>query len=211
VIARDQLERIVRELAVRGITLICDETYMHFVFDGVHSSAGSIPAWRENVIIVGTFSKSFAMTGWRVGFLIADRRVCEEAIKIQDAMIICAPAISQAAVEAAIRDDWNYITRFHEELRKRRSALQAALARIPALRWEPSAGGFFAFVRTVEEYDSEQLASAILQRAHVVTIPGAAFGRCGQRFLRLSYGAVDVDELVEAGSRLEEFFAGASS
>ena len=211
VIARDQLERIVGELAVRGITLICDETYMHFVFDGVHSSAGSIPGWRENVIIVGTFSKSFAMTGWRVGFLIADRRVCEEAIKIQDAMIICAPAISQAAVEAAIRNDWNYITRFHEELRNRRSALQAALARIPSLQWEPTGGGFFAFVRIVEEHNSDQLASAILERAHVVTIPGAVFGRCGQGFLRLSYGAVGVDELVEAGSRLEEFFAGASS
>jgi len=68
-------------------------------------------------------------------------------------------------------------------------------------------GGFFAFVRIPDQYDSEQLASAILERAHVVTIPGAAFGQCGERFLRLSYGAVDVDALVEACSRLEKFFA----
>jgi aspartate/methionine/tyrosine aminotransferase len=206
VIAHDQLERIVGELSARGITLICDETYLHFVFDGVHSSAGSIPGWRQNVVIVGTFSKSFAMTGWRVGFLIADRQVCAEAIKIQDAMIICAPVISQMAVEAAIRTDWNYITRFHDELRHRRSALKTALGRIPALHWEPTGGGFFAFVRIPDEHESEALASAILDRAKVVTIPGSSFGKSGERFLRLSYGAVSTDELVEACDRLAEFF-----
>ena len=206
VIARDQLEHIVRELSARGITLICDETYMHFVFDGAHSSAGSIDGWRENVIIVGTFSKSFAMTGWRVGFLIADREVCAEAIKIQDAMIICAPVISQKAVEAAIRDDWNYITRFHDELRHRRSAFKTALGRIPALHWEPTGGGFFAFVRT-PEHESEQLAATILNRAHVVTIPGSSFGHSGEGYLRLSYGAVSTPELVEGCDRLRQFFA----
>ena len=207
VIERDQLERIVRELSARGITLICDETYLHFVFDGVHSSAGSVEGWRENVIVVGTFSKSFAMTGWRVGFLMADRRVCEQAIKIQDAMIICAPVISQVAVEAVIRDDWNYITRFKDELQDRRSTLQTALARIPALHWEPTGGGFFAFVRIPDPLNSTEVASAILERAHVVTVPGASFGGWGEGFLRLSYGAASIEELVEACNRLGEFFA----
>jgi len=206
VIERAELERVVRETSARGITVICDETYMHFVFDGVHTSAGSVPGWQKNVIIIGTFSKSFAMTGWRVGYLLADRQFCEEAIKVQDAMIICAPVISQMAVEAAIRDDWNYIARFHEELRKRRSALQAALARIRALHWEPTGGGFFAFVRVPDTAHSEALATAILDRAHVVTIPGSAFGSWGEGFLRLSYGAVDAGELVDACDRLGEFF-----
>jgi len=207
VIERKELERTVFELSRRGITLISDETYMHFVFDGTHNSAASTESWKENVVIVGTFSKSFAMTGWRVGYLLADHRVCQEAIKIQDAMIICAPIISQKAVEAAIRDDWNYITRFHGELRRRRTVLGDAIARIPALHWAPTAGGFFAFVRIPDGQDSEQLAAAILERAHVVTIPGASFGRCGERFLRLSYGAASVDELIEACGRLGEFFA----
>ncbi|MFL6278733.1 MAG: pyridoxal phosphate-dependent aminotransferase [Vicinamibacterales bacterium] len=206
VIERDELERTVYELSRRGITLISDETYLHFVFEGTHNSAASIHAWKENVVVVGTFSKSFAMTGWRVGYVMANPRVCEQAIKIQDAMIICAPVISQKAVEAAIRDDWNYITRFHGELRHRRTVLRDGIARIPALHWEPAAGGFFAFVRIPDGQDSEQLAAAILDRAHVVTIPGASFGRCGERFLRLSYGAAAVDELVEACSRLSEFF-----
>jgi len=203
----DELERIVSECAARGITVISDETYMHFVFDDRHRSAASIPAWQDNVVVVGTFSKSFAMTGWRVGYLMADARFCEQAIKIQDAMIICAPVISQKAVEAAIRDDWNYIMGFHGELQRRRTALRAGIARIPALHWEPTSGGFFAFVRIPAGIGSEALASAILDRAHVVTIPGAAFGRCGEGFLRLSFGAVEVDELAEACDRLEAFFA----
>jgi aminotransferase len=207
VIARDELAQIVAEVAARGITLISDETYLHFVFEGQHVSAASLPGWQANVVVVGTFSKSFAMTGWRVGFLLADRRLCDQAIKVQDAMIICAPVISQRAVEAAIRDDWNYVTRFHDELSRRRTTLQASLAHIPALHWQPTGGGFFAFVRIPERQDSEQLATAILDRAHVVTIPGAAFGRSGERFLRLSYGAVGVDELAEACGRLAKFFA----
>ena len=206
VIARDDLERIVVELSNRGITLISDETYLHFVFDGPHVSAASFPGWQANVIVVGTFSKSFAMTGWRVGFLMADRQLCDQAIKVQDAMIICAPVISQRAVEAAIRDDWNYVTQFHDELGRRRNTLRESLARIPALHWQPTGGGFFAFVRIPERQDSEQLAAAILDRVHVVTIPGAAFGRSGERFLRLSYGAAGVDELREACGRLAKFF-----
>jgi aspartate/methionine/tyrosine aminotransferase len=207
VIGSDDLTKIVAELSARRIALLCDETYLHFVYDGVHTSAASIRGWRENVVVVGTFSKSFAMTGWRVGYLLADRRVCEQALKIQDAMIICAPVISQMAVEAAVRDNWNYIQSFHHELRTRRSTLAAALADIPALQWTPTAGGFFAFVRVAGHADSDRLAAEILERAHVVTIPGAAFGRSGEGFLRLSYGAASVDDLIEACGRLRRFFS----
>lgn len=206
VIAADDLAVIVRELSSRGIVLICDETYLHFVFDGSHASAAAMPDWGKNVIVVGTFSKSFAMTGWRVGYLLADPRICDEAIKIQDAMIICAPVVSQIAIEAAIREDWNYMESFHGELLRRRSALSEGLAAIPGLTWTSTAGGFFAFVRVENSHDSRALADTILDRAHVVTIPGAAFGRSGEGFLRLSYGAASVEELTDACGRLRRFF-----
>ena len=207
VIEADDLSRIAAELSLRRIALLCDETYLHFVFEGRHTSAASLPGWRDNVIVVGTFSKSFAMTGWRVGYLLADRQICDQALKIQDAMVICAPVISQMAVEAAIRDNWNYIHGFHDELRKRRLVLMEALTGIPGLHWVPTGGGFFAFVRVDGASDSERLAAEILERAHVVTIPGNAFGRSGEGFLRLSYGAAGVDDLREACSRLKRFFA----
>jgi aminotransferase len=158
-------------------------------------------------VVIGTFSKSFGMTGWRVGYLLADRAVCEQALKIQDAMIICAPVISQIAIEAALRDDWNHAHRFHDQLQERRATLRQGLAKIPALHWTPTAGGFFAFARVAGCGDSLTLASDLLERAHVVTIPGAAFGRAGEGFLRLSYGAATVAELTDACARLRNYFS----
>jgi aminotransferase len=110
-------------------------------------------------------------------------------------------------VEAAIRADWNYIRRFHDELRARRETLHAGIAGISGLHWEPTGGGFFAFVRFQHRLGSEELAAAILDRTHVVTIPGAAFGQSGEGFLRLSYGAVGVNDLKDACDRLGGFFA----
>ena len=199
-------ERIVRELSSRGIWVISDETYMHFVYDRAHWSAASVSGWRRNVVVIGTFSKSFAMMGWRVGFMLADGDVCEQATKVQDAMIICAPTISQIAAEAAVNDDWDYARGFHTEFRRRRDRLVDRLRDIPPLRWTPTAGGFFAFVRVDGCVDSTALATRLLDEAHVVTIPGAAFGRSGEGCLRLSYGSVTDGDLEEAIARLAAYF-----
>jgi aminotransferase len=198
--------RIVGELARRGIFVISDETYMHFVYDGVHWSAASGAAWRANVVVVGTFSKSFSMMGWRVGFMLADARICAEAIKVQDAMIICAPVISQVAAEAAVRESWTYPISFHPDLLARRQALIDGLRDIPRLHWTPTGAAFFGFVRVDGCSDSNALANALLEEAHVITIPGAAFGRAGEGHLRLSYGSARVDAVREATARLKRYF-----
>lgn len=207
-IDREHGSAIVRELAERGLAVISDETYMHFVFEGSHWSAASEQAWRENVTVVGSFSKSFGMMGWRVGYILADSTICREVVKVQDAMIICAPVISQIAVEAAVRESWTYPSGFLDELRRRRHAMEAGLARIPALTWAPTRGGLFAFTRVKGCEDTVRLARELLERAHVVTIPGAAFGRDGEGFLRLSYGFADFDQITEALRRLGRFFSG---
>ena len=198
--------RIVREAASRGILVISDETYMQFVYDGTHWSAASVPDWRQNVVVVGTFSKSFGMMGWRVGFVLADAAICEQAVKVQDAMIICAPVISQMAAEAAVRESWTYPTSFHDELRQRRRVLADGLATMPGIEWTPTRGGMFAFARIAGCEDSTRLSNDLLERAHVVTIPGAAFGRSGEGFLRLSYGDTSEGDLAEAVERMARFF-----
>ena len=198
--------RIVRELASRDILVISDDTYMQFVYDGDHWSAASVADWRRNVVVIGTFSKSFGMMGWRVGFMLADRDVCEQATKIQDAMIICAPTISQMAAEGALRDDWTYAKQFHGEFVRRRQLVAERIAAIPKLSWLPTGGGFFAFTRVEGCTDSTVLANRLLDAAHVVTIPGAAFGRSGEGCLRLSFGSVSGEDLVEGLNRLESFF-----
>jgi aminotransferase len=202
--------RIVSELARRDIVVFSDETYLHFVYGGVHWSAASAPGWRRNVVVVGTFSKSFGMMGWRVGFMLADSFVCGQAVKIQDAMIICAPAISQMAALAAVRDDWHYPHSFHGELLQRRDALADGVRMIPQLHWTPTNGAFFGFVRVEGCSDSTALAASILEKAHVVTIPGSAFGRSGEGHLRLSYGSVSVADVIEALQRIGRYFADAS-
>lgn len=198
--------RIVREAATRGIVVFSDETYMQFVYDDAHWSAASAPDWRDNVVVIGTFSKSFGMMGWRVGFLLADAAICEQAVKVQDAMIICAPVISQMAAEAAVREDWAYPAIFHDELRRRRRLLADGLQSIRGVDWTPTRGGMFAFARIAGCDDSTRLSNDLLERAHLVTIPGAAFGASGEGFLRLSYGYASQADLAEAIQRLRRFF-----
>ena len=200
-------ERIVKELADRDIFVISDETYMQFVYDADHWSAASVPGWRRNVVVIGTFSKSFAMMGWRVGFVLADRAVCEQATKIQDAMIICAPMISQIVAEGAVRDEWEYPQQFHREFIRRRQLVAERIAGIAKLEWTPTGGGFFAFARVSGCQDSSALAERLLDEAHVVTIPGAAFGKSGEGCLRLSFGSVSGEELIEGLDRLEDYFS----
>lgn len=198
--------RIVDELARRDIVVLSDETYMQFVYGGDHWSAASAPEWRRNVVVVGTFSKSFGMMGWRVGFLVADASVCAQAVKIQDAMIICAPVISQMAALGAVSEDWDYPASFHAGLLERRAALAGGVTAIPQLHWTPTNAGFFGFVRIDGCRDSTALAESVLEEAHVVTIPGAAFGESGEGHLRLSYGAVGTADVTEAMRRLAAYF-----
>ncbi len=234
VIAPGELARIVVELRARGIVVLCDETYMHFVYEAggvkaptdagdvaaagridraeqpgsdVSASAAAVDGWRDNVVVLGTFSKSFGMTGWRLGYLLAASSVCEQAIKIQDAMIICAPVIAQIAAEAAVRDAWHYPHDYHDELLNRRRVLAEELATIPGLHWKAGDGGFFAFVRVDGCTDSLALSTKILDAVDVVTIPGATFGSSGEGYLRLSYGAADEPTLRQACARLREFFS----
>jgi aminotransferase len=122
-------------------------------------------------------------------------------------MIICAPAISQMAAEAGVREAWSYPLSFHDEFRRRRAVLAAGLGKIPPLRWTPTRAGLFAFARVDGCSHSAALSSDLLERAHVVTIPGAAFGASGEGYLRLSYGYADAAELAEAADRLRRFFA----
>jgi aminotransferase len=205
-IGSDEGRRIVRELAMRSIIVISDETYLSFVHEGESWSAASVDDWRRNVAVVSTFSKSFGMMGWRVGFLLADAAVCEQATKVQDAMIICAPVISQMAVEGAVRRDWSYASGFRDDFLTRRRMMHDALRAIPRLEWTPTPGGLFAFVRVDGCTDSNALAHRLLEEAGVITIPGAAFGSCGEGHLRLSYGYAALQDLAEAMGRLTRFF-----
>jgi aspartate/methionine/tyrosine aminotransferase len=203
----EELQRIARVAASRGVGVITDETYQDFLYEGAeHFSMASIPEARPQVITTGSFSKIFSLTGWRVGYMIAEPAFLEQALKVQDSMIVCAAVISQIAALGALRDSLEEVPRRREILGERRLLLQQLLAETPQVRWKPTRGAFFAFVGVEGCTDSAAMARDILERAHVATVPGSAFGQSGEGYLRLSYGSAEKSDLEEACRRLAEYF-----
>jgi aspartate/methionine/tyrosine aminotransferase len=202
IIPAAELRRIVDRSAERGLVVFVDETYLQFVFDGPPQSASALPDWRESVVVVGSFSKAFAITGWRCGYLIAAPTVIQHALKIQDCMVICAPVPIQKAVAAALRHEPDYPRQRLDEFRQRRDVLLSTLATIPRIQAVRPGGGFFMMVGVHGVTNSEHFAGELIDSQHLVTIPGRFFGKCGEGFLRLSFGAVDATRLREACHRL---------
>jgi aspartate aminotransferase len=210
-VSRDEMERIVGELAARRVRLIADETYLHFLFgerDGeaptAHVSAASVKGWRETVVLTGSFSKSFGVMGWRVGFLGARRDVLRHAIKIQDATVICAPVPFQAALAEVVRAEWDYTRRALPGLEANRRAVSRALAGSRSTRWTPTTGGIFAFLRIATQRPSAEISRELLERAGLITIPGTAFGTAGEGHLRISYSQGTPESLESAVRKLAE-------
>jgi aspartate/methionine/tyrosine aminotransferase len=200
-----ELVAIGRACAARGIAVITDETYQYFTYPPArHFSLASVPDLRPHVITLGSFSKTFGMTGWRLGYLAGPPDVVAAALKVQDALVICAPTITQKAVLGALPELDAAMPARLAVLAERRDVLAHWLARMPRLDWQPTHGALFAFVRVRGCADSAALAREILERAHVVVVPGSAFGRHGEGCLRLAYGAVEMAELEKACERLEE-------
>jgi aspartate/methionine/tyrosine aminotransferase len=207
-----ELERMTVALASRGVVAIFDETYHAFLYDGArHLSPGSISDARSYVITLGSFSKTFSLAGWRVGYLIAPRDFVQQAIKIQDSMLVCAPVISQRAALGALQTPSEELTRRCAALSVRRQLISQQLSEIPRLHWQPTSGAYYAFVRVEGCTDSVALAWDLLDRAHLAVVPGGIFGQRGEGHLRLSYGSVQSAELEEACHRLAEYFEAVSA
>lgn len=205
VISRDALRSIVAACAVRDVLVFVDETYMRFVYDEEPATAASLPQWSDNVVVVGSFSKAFAITGWRCGYLMAHADAIAEAMKIQDCMIICAPVPVQRAMTTVLEQAPDYPRRWLEELKHRRDFLITTFTDTPALDPVAPAGGFFVMVKVLGCTDSRALARALIDKQQVVTIPGRFFGESGEGYLRVSYGDATLERLREATERIGHF------
>lgn len=193
------IESLASALAAEEIFLVVDETYLLFTYDAPPWSATALS--HPNVLAIGSFSKAFAIPGWRLGYLAADPHFIGDAIRVQDAMLICAPAVAQQGMIAALAEAPRHPLVFLPELGRRRAALARAIASAGGT-WVTTGGGFFALSRFPRCDDSFTAATRLLDTAHVLTIPGALFGRAGEGFLRLSYGAATTEVLEEAVGRL---------
>jgi aspartate/methionine/tyrosine aminotransferase len=202
-----EMREIARALASRDVTIITDETYQHFTYEGAeHFSLGSLAEARSHVITIGSFSKTYSLTGWRVGYLISDADYLQQALKVQDSMMVCTPIVSQMAALGALGTPAEELARRREMLAERRRLLIDRLASIQALAWRPTQGAYFALVSVQGCTDSVALARDLLERVHLAVVPGSVFGQTGEGYLRLSYGSVDLDQLDEACRRLAQYF-----
>ncbi len=186
------------EGAMRGIADLCrdhdlylisDEIYEKILYDGRHVSPASMDGMFERTVTVHGFSKTYAMTGWRVGWLVADKPLVKEIVKVQEQTITCVPGFVQRASVAALTGPTAPVERMVEEFRARREVALQEISKIESLDVYPPGGAFYVFPRYRPRIPSQELSERLLTEGRVAVTPGRAFGAAGENHLRISYAA----------------------
>ncbi len=208
VLSRDEFERIYRMTSERGIYLMTDECYCHFLYDSKAFSIASLPGAKETVLVAGTVSKTYAMTGWRIGFGLVPEAVSGAMLKLQSHSTSNPTSISQKAAVEALRGPQESVGLMLAEYRKRRDFVVSRLREIPGVQCSMPSGAFYAYPDVSEAMRStgisspQQLAERLLTEAHVAVVPGEAFGT--HEHVRISY-ATSMGELERGLNRIHEF------
>lgn len=204
---RPEIEAVAEIAKKHNLWIIADEVYEHLILgDTPHIGLNSITAAQGRTVLIGSFSKSHGLTGWRCGYLAAPASIIQQILKVHDTFFICAPVISQLAALEALRIGTEFLEPYRATLRQRRDALRIALGRIRILHWREPDGALFAFVRYDYDMSPQDLAMDLLERTGIAVIPGSAFGEGGCSHLRISFGAASVERIYSAGDRLREYF-----
>jgi aminotransferase len=185
--------------------VIADETYDFLVYDGrQHFSLAALPELKDRLIATFSFSKKYAMTGWRVGYVYASEGVLDHIMKVHDAVAICAPTLSQHAALAALRGPQDCVDVIRETLARRRELTCRRLDRLSEhFGYVAPQGAYYLMARCLApSVDSMTYALRLLNEARVITIPGSAFGPTGEGHIRLSFGGME-EEINEAFDRIE--------
>jgi aspartate/methionine/tyrosine aminotransferase len=197
VFSEAELSQIASLAAKHDLWIIADEIYARILFSGAYKSIWSLPGMAERTVIIDGFSKSFAMTGWRLGYAVAPQRVIDAMDLLVLNTFTCAAEFTQVAAIEALRDSTDAVDAMVAEYRKRRELFVSGLNRIAGFRCQPPEGAFYAWVNIEDTgLSAQELASTLLEEAGVAAIAGAAFGAAGKNYLRFS--------LVSARNLLEE-------
>jgi len=214
----DQLEELYELARRRGIILLFDEIYDNFVYEkGKFKSILSFPDWRDNVLYVNGFSKTFSMTGWRLGYLVARREVIPKLLDLAVTVYSCPPSFAQKAGVEALRGDWSEVHRMISEFEKRAGLLYDILRDAYGFEVYKPHGAFYMFPRVRQLLDKagltvEELVHKLLYDYGVVVLPGTSFpGSLGKDFVRLSFATAteDIREGAEIIVRASREIAGA--
>jgi aspartate aminotransferase len=204
---REEFERIYRLTAARGIFLLTDECYCHFLYDSQPFSIASLKGAKDNVVVAGSLSKTYAMTGWRIGFVLAPARVIGAMVKLQSHSTSNPTSIAQKAAVEALRGPQDSVDTMLAQYAKRRDFVVARLRAIPGVRCAEPRGAFYAYPNIGVAFgngisSSVQFAEKLLEKAAVAVVPGEAFGT--DRHVRISY-ATSMYELERGLDRMHRF------
>ncbi|MDE7464516.1 MAG: aminotransferase class I/II-fold pyridoxal phosphate-dependent enzyme [Clostridiales bacterium] len=208
VLGREELNGIAAVVKKHNIFVIADEIYAELTYGRRHIAFASLAGMKERTVTLNGFSKAFAMTGWRIGFLCAPKPVTDAALKIHQYTIMCAPTASQQAAYAALKDgretDYEQVEEMRAEYDRRRRFAVAMLGDMGLDCFTP--GGAFYCFPDVSAYaaDGESFAQGLLRTQKVAVVPGSAFGTSGKNNIRLTY-ASSVKTLNTAFGRIREF------
>ena len=207
IMERKDLEDIAKICIEKDIFVMSDEIYSELTYGKDHVSIASLPGMKERTILINGFSKSYAMTGWRLGYACGPKTIIEQMTKIHQFAIMCAPTTSQYAAVEAIRNGDEDVAKMRESYNQRRNFLMNAFKEMGLPCFEPF-GAFYVFP-CIKEFNmtSEEFAFALLDAENLAVVPGTAFGDCGEGFLRISY-AYSIEKLKIAMGRMEHFING---
>ncbi len=204
VMEKKDLEAVAEVVKKHDLFVLSDEIYAELTYLDNHVSIASIPGMRERTIVINGFSKSHAMTGWRLGYACGPEVIIKQMLKIHQFAIMCAPTTSQYAAVEALRNGDEDVAMMREEYNGRRRYVLERFKEMGLSCFEPF-GAFYAFPCIKDlGMTSDEFATKLLQTKKVAVVPGTAFGACGEGFLRISY-AYSLDDLRIALDRVAEF------
>ncbi len=204
IMEKEDLEAIAEVLRGTDIMVLSDEIYGELTYDADHVSAASVDGMRERTVLASGFSKAYAMTGWRLGYIAAPAEIAPQLLKIHQFAIMCAPTTSQFAAVEAMRNGDTDVEMMRREYNRRRRYLVGGLRGMGIDCYMPR-GAFYAFPNISKfGMSSEQFCERLLREKGVAIVPGNAFGKSGEGFARISY-AYSVEHISVALDRIEAF------
>ena len=205
IMTRDELLKLADFANTHDLIVISDEIYGDLTYGGEeHVCFSSLPHMKDRTILLNGFSKAYAMTGWRIGYALANPDIIAAMTKIHQYTMLCAPITAQIAAIEALRHGEKYMKKMVSEYDKRRRLIYDGFMKLGLDCFEPK-GAFYIFPNIESTgYTSESFAEELLMSEHVALVPGNAFGACGEGYVRCSY-ATSIDKISEALARIENF------
>ncbi len=206
-IYKDAFLKELAEMAItNNILIFDDEAYRSLVYDGEYPSIAKY-CKQDDIVIINSFSKEFAMTGWRVGYVVAEEEFIKAVVKFQQNIAVCVSTPNQYAAIEAITNKDKYAGGIKDVFAKRREVLIRELGKQEKLKFISPAGTFYAFIDiSTTELDSKTFCFSLLEKQHIAVIPGIAFGKAFDNYIRLAF-TLNEDKIIEGINRIDSFIS----